>query len=165
MWFCVFLICSTHFGFYVLMFIPLSVFLIMLRHSQTIPVVFTFLFRRLLCLFLFGRAAEAFVLCLCSRSFFLFVFVFPLFVVHFPVLHLPPTANVFVMAFCFIDCFVYSHVFIVNSFISLWIDAAFVFDMITFLIVLYFIFMFFEYVFTQCCYCIFLRFFRTCFIY
>ena len=66
--------CSTHFDLYVLMFIPLSVFLIMLRHSQTIPVVFTFLFRRLLCLFLFGRAVEVFVLCWCSRSFSFFLF-------------------------------------------------------------------------------------------
>ena len=79
---------------------------------------FCFLFRRLLCLFLLGvRRRLSFYACVRDRLFFFFVF--PLFVVHFPVLHLLPTANVFVMAFCFRDCFVYSHVFIVNSFISL----------------------------------------------
>jgi len=78
----------------------------------------------------------------CSRSFFLFIVIFPLFVVYFSVLHLLPTANVFVMFFCFIDCSVYFHFFLVNSFISLWIGIVFVFDMITCLIVFYLICMF-----------------------
>ena len=102
------------------------------------------------------RRRISFYVCVRDRLFFLFVF--PLFVVSSSVLHLLPTSNVFVMAFCFIDCFVYLHAFIINSFISLWIDVVIVFDLITFLVVLCFILMFLESVFTRCFYNIFLRF-------